>query len=148
MKVEFKLNGKKYSINEPTIADYYKIQDHLILLETTEARLQVTHLLSGAPIEDLRQVPSTRFDHLWIEILEGPLDFSVEDRPFEKNFVIDNGFYSFLDLNKLSTGELSDMDVLRASPQKDKLLHRMMAILYRPATMISDNWIVVEPYNL
>jgi hypothetical protein len=83
-----------------------------------------------------------------MEILQGPLDLSVKDRPFEKNFKIDEKLYAFLDMTKLTVGELSDMDTLRAMPSADKLLHKMMAILYRPAKVIAIDWIITDAYTL
>lgn len=146
--IEFKLKGKTYKVEDPTIADYYKIQNYLILLDQVESRIKVVHLLSGAPEDQLREIPILHFDTLWLEIMEGPLDLSVEDKPFQKNFVIGTDFYHFIDLNELTIGETADMDTLRAHPQKDKQLHKMMAILYRPAVMITDNWVKIEEYKM
>ena len=55
--------------------------------------------------------------------------------------------YGFTDIKKLSIGELADMDVLRNDPRKEQLLHKMMAIVYRPAVDITDDWIVVKDYD-
>ena len=146
--IQFKLKGQTYTIEDPTIADYYKIQDYLLLLDQVSSRIRVVHLLSGVLEEDLRAIPSSHFDTLWLQILEGPLDMSVSDKEFIKNFVIDDKFYHFIDMNELTIGEAADMDTLRAHPQKDKQLHKMMAILYRPATMITDNWSKVDEYTM
>jgi len=39
------------------------------------------------------------------------------------------------------------MDVLRQDPQRDKKLHLMMAIMYRPAVEITKTWFKIEEYD-
>ena len=39
------------------------------------------------------------------------------------------------------------MDVLRQDPQRDKKLHLMMAIMYRPAVEITKTWFKIDEYD-
>jgi len=51
--IEFKIKGIEYTIDDITIAQYYKIQ-HLLIVEGADAKLQIVSYLSGCPIEDLK----------------------------------------------------------------------------------------------
>jgi hypothetical protein len=39
------------------------------------------------------------------------------------------------------------MDVLRNDPRKEQLLHKMMAVVYRPALDITDDWVITKEYD-
>jgi len=144
--IEFTLNRKEYKIVDVTIEQYYKIVDLLVLTETVQAQYEIIHFMCGAPVEDLRKLGSGEFALLWNEIQRGPLALA-DNPPLVKSFYIENQCYAFLDLNKLTIGELADMDVLRQDPQRDKKLHLMMAILYRPAVEITKTWFKIDEYD-
>jgi len=144
--IEFSLDRKEYTIGDVTIEQYYKIVDLLVLTETTQAQYEIVHLLSGAPLEDLRKLGLGEFTLLWNEVQREPLGLD-DNPPLVKSFYIETQCYAFIDLNKLTIGELADMDVLRQDPQRDKKLHTMMAIMYRPATEITKSWFKIEEYD-
>jgi hypothetical protein len=144
--IEFSLGKKEYGIGDVSIEQYYKIVDFLVLTESVQAQYEIIHLLSGAPIEDLRKLGPGEFALLWNEVSRGPLGLD-DNPPLVKSFYIENQCYAFLDLNKMTIGELADMDVLRQDPQRDKKLHLMMAILYRPAVEITKTWFKIEEYD-
>jgi hypothetical protein len=143
--IEFKINGEEYKIGDITIQQYYDIYTNLAKQGPT-VQLEILSALSKCPINTLKQLEQTQFAALWNELVNGPLNLH-DNLPFHKHIAVNGKLYGFTDIKKLSIGELADMDVLRNDPRKEQLLHKMMAVVYRPATNITDDWIVVKEYD-
>jgi len=145
MVIEFKIGKNEYSIGELTIDQYYKIQN-LLVTEGMKAKLKIVSLLSGATIKELGTLDNYQFLSLWQAIIEGPLNHS-DDHPLYKHIILNEKLYGFMEFSKMSIGEFADMEVLKQDPKKQSKLHIMMAVLYRPATQITGEWIVTDPYD-
>ena len=145
MSLQYKIKGTEYTVKEPTIRDYYKIQ-HLFAKQEVNAKVEILSELSDCPVKTLKLLDKYQFLTLWNELVEGPLNIS-ESTPFHKTFMMNENMYGFLDLDKVSLGEFVDMDILRNDPQSQQKLHVMMAILYRPAIWITDKWLSVDKYD-
>ena len=143
--IQFKIKGTEYTVKEPTIRDYYKIQ-HLFAKQGVDAKVEILSELSECPIKTLKLLDKYQFLTLWNELAEGPLNIS-DSTPFHKTFMMNDNMYGFLDLDKVSLGEFVDMDILRNDPQSQQKLHMMMAVLYRPAIWITDKWLSVDKYD-
>jgi hypothetical protein len=143
--IEFKINGKEYKIDQITIQNYYDIYT-LLALQSTTSQIEIVSKLSGCPINDIKAIDNVNFTMLWTELVNGPLALD-NTMPLHKHIAVNGKLYGFTDVKKLTIGELADMDVISKDPRKDQLLHKMMAILYRPAIDITDKWVVVEDYN-
>ena len=145
--IEFKIKGIEYTIDDITIAQYYKIQ-HLLIVEGADAKLQIVSYLSGCPIEDLKTLETYEFMVLFSSIVEGPLNMEV-DKKLYKHIGLNGKAYGLIDFSKITIGEFADMDVLKADPLKEQKLHVMMAVIYRPAIVINEafDWVTIEPYN-
>ena len=143
--IQFKIKGVEYTVKEPTIRDYYKIQ-HLFAKQGVDAKVEILSELSECPIKTLKLLDKYQFLTLWNELAEGPLNIS-DSTPFHKTFMMNENMYGFLDLDKVSLGEFVDMDILRNDPQSQQKLHTMMAVLYRPAIWITDKWLSVDKYD-
>lgn len=143
--IQFKIGKKEYTVGEPTISDYYTLQTQLVA-DTAKAKLEIVSHLSGCQITELRRLDNLQFATLWTEIVTGPLNQEVNNT-FYKHFLLNDKLYGFSDFKSMTIGEFADMDVMRQDPRKDGLLHKMMAVLYRPAIQISGDWIVVEDYK-
>lgn len=145
--VEFKIKGIDYTVNEITIAQYYKIQ-HLLIVEGADAKLEIVSYLSGCPLKDLKSLETYEFAQLFANIIEGPLNIEA-DKKLYKHIGLNGKSYGLLDFTKITIGEFADMDVLKADPLKEQKLHMMMAIIYRPATVINEtfDWVTIEPYD-
>lgn len=142
--IEFKINGNEWKIDKVTIQNYYDIYTKLATVNAM-TQLEIVSALSGCPIEDLKLLDQLQFGQLWAELVNGPLDNT--DVKFHKHIELDGKLYGFLDIKKLTIGEIADMDVLARDPRHQQQLHKMMAILYRPAVNVTDDWIVVEEYK-
>lgn len=145
MSLEFKIKGTEYQVKAPTIKDYYKLQ-HELAQQDINAKINIISHLSECPPIELKRLDKYQFLTLWDTLVEQYLDIS-ESSPFHRNFLFNGKLYGFLDIAQVTLGEFADMDVLKADPQAQKKLHNMMAILYRPATQITENWMEVEPYD-
>jgi len=129
--IKFKTKSGQWEITNPTIGQYYKMQDWLILSDKTDVQVKLVSILSGAPEEDLRSMDTDSFIKIWNQTALGPLN-SLADKSFQKEIEIDDTKYGFITMSKLTVGELADMDVLKNHEQVSKQLHKMMAIMYRP----------------
>lgn len=145
MSLEFTIKGVEYQVKEPTISDYYKLQFELAQQDINAKINIISHLSSCEPI-NLKRLDKHQFLSLWNVVVEQYLDIS-EKAPFHRNFIHNGKLYGFLDIAQVTLGEFADMDVLKADPQSQKKLHNMMAILYRPAVQITENWMEVDPYD-
>lgn len=145
MSLEFKIKGVEYQVKEPTIRDYYKLQ-HELAQQDINAKINIISHLSECPIKELKRLDKHQFVILWDALVDQYLNIS-ETAPFHRNFLFNGKLYGFLDMAQVTLGEFADMDVLKADPQAQKKLHAMMAILYRPAVQITENWMEVEPYD-
>lgn len=143
--IEFSIKKKEYKIDELTIGQYYKVQN-LLISEGTDSKIKIISHLSGCPVNELKTLDQYQFIAIWNLILDGPLK-SSDDLPLQRNFILNSKFYGFMEFSKMSIGEFSDMEVLKADPLNQSKLHVMMAILYRPATSLTEKIFVVEAYD-
>jgi hypothetical protein len=145
--IEFSINGQDYKVTNVTISQFYKIQ-HLLIVEGADAKLQIVSYLSDCPVKELKTLEQFQFMQLFNSIAEGPLNTEA-DKKLYKHIGLNGKAYGLLDFSKITIGEFADMDVLKADPMKEQKLHTMMAILYRPAIVISESadWIAIEPYD-
>ncbi len=145
--IQFTLNKKEYEIGDITIGQFYKIQ-HLLALQSPDAKLEIISTLSGAPISELKKLENFQFMQLFAEVAEGPLNAQADQKLY-KHIGLNGKAYGLIDFSKITIGEFADMDVLKADPKKEQKLHVMMAVLYRPAIVINEafNWITIEEYN-
>ena len=143
--IEFQINKEVFIIDRVTIRQYYDIYTQMVHVTPT-TQLEIVSQLSGCPVATLKQLEQLNFAQIWSELVNGPLDLN-DTKQFHKYIEHKGKLYGFLDIKKLSIGEVADMDVLSKDPRKDQQLHKMMAILYRPAVNITDEWIVTEDYK-
>lgn len=129
--IKFSTKSGNWEIKTPTIEKYYGIQEWLILSDQTDIKVRLISILSGAPEDELRDMDADKFNDVWDRTSDGPLS-ALTDTGFKKEVEIDGTKYGFINLSKLTVGELADMDTLKSHPQVSRQLHKMMAILYRP----------------
>jgi hypothetical protein len=139
--IKFKTPSGKWTVEIPTIQKYYEIQEWIALSDQTDIQIKLISVLSGAPEAEVRELESSEFIRIWNLAIVGPLSSLTETR-FESRVMIEGVEYGFINIAKLSIGELADMDTLKAHPQVDRQLHKMMAVLYRPVVLD-----VVEAYS-
>lgn len=146
MRVRFEINDDKYVIEEIKIKDYYKIKTNL-MLEGREAEFQIVSNLSGCPIKDLKKIPLDDWEEISFG-LEMILRIAFKERiKMVKSFKYEDVEYGLIDMNKMTVGEFSDLDVIVSSTTMEYKLHEIVAILYRP--IIGKKWgkPVLEEYD-
>jgi hypothetical protein len=129
--IKFKTRSGDWTLGDCTIQKYYLIQEWLTLSDQKDPQIRMISILSGAPEEEIREISGPDFERLWSKAAFGPLS-ALTDTRFQNEIEVDGQRFHFINLRALSIGELADMDTLKAHPQVDKQLHKMMAILYRP----------------
>lgn len=142
--IEFTIDKKEYKIGDLTIRDYYRIQ-HMFVQDTVNSQINIIAELSDCPFSELRKLDKLQFVTLWNEVVDDKLNVP-NDTPFHKSFVFKDTAYCFLDIDHLTIGEFADMEVLRTDPNHQRNLHKMMAVLYRPAIVIKSKQ-YAEPYD-
>lgn len=143
--IQFKIKGQEYTVKEPTIRDYYKLQNELAM-QDINAKLNIIAHLSDCETRVLKVLDKHQFLELWNVVVEQYLEIT-ETAPFHRNFMHNGNLYGFINMDSITIGEFADMDVLRNHPQAQQMLHSMLAILYRPAIMITDTWMKVDDYD-
>jgi len=137
MRIDFRIGQNKYFIEQIKIKDYYKIKTQLFL-EGSSAELAIVSALSGCPVDDLKKIPVDKWEDLSIglsALLRG--SFADGQRSVIK-FNHDGVDYALCDMNKMTIGEFSDLDVIVTSDDAEYRLHEVLAILFRP--IISKTW--------
>jgi len=138
--IEFTIDKKEYKVGDLTIGQYYKLHN-LLVMDDLASKMTVVSELSSCPQDELRKLDSYQFNMLWNEVLDNNLNIDPNTQPFFKKFQLKERTYYFIDMKKLTVGEMADMDILKSDPNKEKQIHRMMAVLYRPA---KRNWFKIE----
>lgn len=145
--IKFELRGKEYSIGPILVKDYYLIQDY-VMFEEFDTQINVITSLSGCPEEELRKLEKHQFSRLWATVYNERF-LPREKKPFHKVVELNGKPYGFIHIDKISIGEFADLDVIATSSNKEKRLHEMMAILYRPMKQWNKKvtYYEVEPYD-
>ena len=143
--IQFTINQKEYTIKEPTIREYYKVQNLFVNTETT-AKMQIVSELSGCKLDELKKLSNTEFNLLWSKVVETHLTLD-SNKTLYQNFEFSGSKYCFIDIEKLSVGEFADMEVFKSDINSQKNLHTMLAVLYRPAVRSKTGKLVAEDYD-
>jgi hypothetical protein len=146
MKVTFSLLGKDYTVREVTIEDHYAMQTELAIND--RPGFFIVNLLSGCPIDLLKQLPIPEWEELWTAVQAYLIDQNSKKSIFKPRIVLDDVDYSIVNLNNLSIGEFADLDLILNSPDYERRVHEAMAVLYRPFTIDKKtNKMVIEEYD-
>ena len=145
--IHFKTKSGKWTANYPVIKTYYRLQDYLALSDEVQNKIKLLSIISGAPEDEIRELDIDEFERVWQGAKEGPLNGSIAI-PLIQKLEVDGVRYGFINLGKLSIGELADMETLKAHPQANRQLHKMMAILYRPILEETEEGYQVEEYSV
>ena len=147
-QISFTVLGKEYIIGDVCIKHYYDIQD-LIAFEQAETQLTVVSSLSGCPVDILKKLEAHQFNTLWKEVFIRKVSTVGEKKPFHKIITLNRKGYGFVHVDKLTMAEFADLDILTTDPNREKMLHQIMAVLYRPLIECDDkgNKYTIEEYD-
>jgi hypothetical protein len=146
MKINFELDDQKWTIDQIKIRDYYQIKTDL-LLDDTNSRYHIISVLSGCPIEILRDFTLSSWNEIWQN-----LELMIQVEMFNHQEVVhqfthDGVEYGLLDFDKMTIGEFADLDVIISDPNADSRIHEILAVLYRPITGRKWKKNIVEKYD-
>lgn len=127
--IKFTINKKNYIIPNIKIKDLYFILDVMKYEEKT-AGIKIISKLSGAPESEVAKLQPFQFNPLFSLIAEKVKLNS--DYPLKRTIELNGKKYGFIHLEKLTIGELADLEIIKADPQPDLLTHQILSILYRP----------------
>ena len=144
--IEFSIKGNDYKIDKLKVKHYYQVQD-LHFNESFEDKINFVSILSGCPTEDLMTLKKHEFSAIWTAVFEKFLNKKTD--VLHRTIDIEGVPYGLVHLDELTVGEFADMEVISNDPMREKKLHNMMAILYRPMEGWTKGaqYYVVEKYD-
>lgn len=139
----FKIGKKEYTFRELSIQDFYDIQ-LLAVTDNIDSGFEVISKISGCPVKSLKGIYYEDWLEIWV-IAQNFIKASMEEVKGKSEPVIRvNGKeYGLINLDKMSIGEFSDLDIITSSTNMEGRLHEAMAVLYRPLVKIAG-----IPYKL
>jgi len=139
----FKIGKKKYTFRELTIQDFYDIQ-LLAVTDNIDSGFEVISKISGCPVNSLRGIYYEDWLEIWVTA-QTFIKASMEEVKGKSEPVIrvNDRLYGLINLDKMSIGEFSDLDIITSSANMEGRLHEAMAVLYRPLDKIAG-----IPYKL
>ena len=139
----FKIGKKEYTFRELTIQDFYDIQ-LLAVTDNVDSGFEVISKISGCPVKSLKGIYYEDWLEIWVTA-QTFIKASMQEVKGKSEPVIRvNGKeYGLINLDKMSIGEFSDLDIIASSANMEGRLHEAMAVLYRPLVKIAG-----IPYKL
>lgn len=146
-KVKVEINGVDYSLRTSlTLEDYYKYND--LIFRDTQSKFIITSELLGCTEETLRTLSPDEWEELWI-LVDSTIHPSVSLLASASPIVEVEGVkYGLINLDHMTIGEFSDIDVILAKPTPELFAHEVLAILYRPIKWQLANKYKLEPYDV
>jgi hypothetical protein len=145
--IEFSIHDKDYRIDKMKVKHYYIVQD-LQFLDNADSKISFVAALAECPEEELRTLSKSEFLSLWSALYEKFFQ-RKRSNTLMRTLHLNGVDYGLAHLDELTIGEFADLDVLHNDPMKEKKLHQIMAILYRPLEGWTKGAAVytVEPYD-
>lgn len=146
--IEFSIRKKDYTIGQMKVRHYYEVQD-LHFMDSLEAKIKFISTLADCPEEELKTLSKGEFLAIWNAVQEKFIHNRAKDTTLMRTLHLNGTDYGLVHLDELTIGEFADLDVLQNDPLREKKLHNMMAILYRPLTGWTRNatYYTVDPYD-
>lgn len=135
-RYDFKIGKKGYKFKELTIQDYYDIQ-LLAITDDADSGFEVISKISGCPIKDLKSILYEDWLDIWVNS-QAFIKASMKEVNGKAESVIrvNNKEYGLINLDKMSIGQFSDLDIITQSENMESKLHEAMAVLYRPLVKV------------
>jgi hypothetical protein len=140
---QFKIGKKAYKFKELTIQDYYDIK-LLAVTDDIDSGFEVISKITNCPVALLKGLSREDWLEIWIES-QNFIKASMQEVKGKANSVIrvNDRLYGLINLDKMTIGEFSDLDIIASSENMENRLHEAMAVLYRPLEKVMG-----VPYKL
>lgn len=129
---QFKIGKTTYKFKELTIQDYYDIQ-LLAIADDADSGFEVISKISGCPVNLLKGLYQEDWLEIWIDS-QNFIKASMQEVKGKADPVVrvNNRLYGLINLDKMTVGEFSDLDIIASSSNMEGRLHEAVAVLYRP----------------
>lgn len=131
-KITFTIKAVDYTIGEVTLADYYKIYP-LIEADDLLSHFDIVAKLSSCDVNLLKTLPAKNWKLLWAAVV-GMLNsyFQQDISKIIQEMEHQGVKYGLVNMNEMTIGEFSDLDIIANSENLATRYHEMLAIMYRP----------------
>ena len=145
-KPSFVIKGTEYFFNEVTLRDYHTLQE-LLRFELPDAEFKVAELVTKCPIEDLKRLRYSDWVLIWVNVQKAITPAWDGSENIQTIIKFGNVKYALPRIEDITAGEFIDLDIIFASPNADKRLHEVAAILYRPIVGYKGGIPILEEYD-
>jgi hypothetical protein len=135
-KKQFKIGKTTYKFKELTIQDYYDIQ-LLAVTDDADSGFEVISKISGCPVKILKGMQTEDWLEVWVDS-QNFIKASMKEVKGKAEPVVrvNDRLYGLINLDKMTIGEFSDLDIISNSSNFEGKLHEAVAVLYRPLEKI------------
>lgn len=146
-QLNFEIGKSKFFVRDLTIGDYYDMQLKLTLSDQNTG-YEIVSKLSDCPIDLLRKLEYENWLALWYAVQQNIHRTITLDDSFSPVVELEGQRYGMTNLDRITIGEFSDLDVILSSTNADKRMHEAIAILYRPIIWEAGNKYKIEDYTM
>jgi hypothetical protein len=128
----FQIGKDKYTVRDLTIQDYYDMQLELTLSDQNSG-FNVVSKLADCPTDQLKKLGYDQWLALWITVQNQiNRNIKLDEEVFSPKVKVNGVNYGMINLDNITLGEFSDLDVILNSTKAESRMHEAMAVLYRP----------------
>jgi hypothetical protein len=131
-KISFVIKDVEYTIGTVTVEQYYKIFP-FIEVDDLQAHFNIVSELANCDVKLLKTLDSKNWHLLWASVV-GMLNsyFQQDINKIVQEITHMGVKYGLVNMNDMTIGEFSDLDIIANSENVSSRYHEMLAILYRP----------------
>jgi hypothetical protein len=131
-KITFNIKGVDYTIGTITLEHYYKIHP-FIEVDDMDSHFNIVAELADCNVKLLKTLSSKNWHLLWASVV-GMLNsyFQQDINKIIQEMEHKGIKYGLVNMNDMTIGEFSDLDIIANSDNVASRYHEMLAIMYRP----------------
>ena len=143
----FQIGKDHYTVRDLTIQDYYDMQLELTLSDQNSG-FNVVSKLANCPLDKLKMLEYEQWLALWITVQNQiHSNITLDEDAFSPRVKVNNVNYGMINLDHITLGEFSDLDVVLNSPNAEHRMHDAIAVLYRPIVEDDGKKYKIAEYN-
>jgi hypothetical protein len=143
----FQIGKDQYTVRDLTIQDYYDMQLELTLSDQNSG-FNVVSKLANCPTDQLKKLGYDQWLALWITVQNQiNRNITLDEDVFSPRVKVNGVNYGMINLDNITIGEFSDLDVILSSPNAEQRMHEALAVLYRPIVEDSGKKYKIADYD-
>jgi len=128
----FQIGKDQYTVRDLTIQDYYDMQLELTLSDQNSG-FNVVSKLANCPTDELKKLKYDQWLALWITVQNQiNRNIMLDEDVFSPRVKVNGVNYGMINLDNITIGEFSDLDVILTAANAEHKMHEALAVLYRP----------------